>query len=441
MPRDLLAFPGEERYETARRSFNLAIDQRPKVIALPRSEQEVVAAVQIAADLELSVAPQLTGHGASSLPSLERTMLLRTDRLREVDIDLRHRRARVSAGVQWQDVVPRASRSGLAALHGTAPDVGVVGYTLGGGLSWYARRHGLAVNHVTAAELVTAGGQVRRVDHDHDADLFWALRGGGGNFGVVTALEFELVPVPELLAGALFYPLARADQVLHAWRSWLAAVPEELTSIGRILRFPPLPEVPEPLRGNAFALVEAVFLGSESDGAELLEPLRRLGPALDTVAAVGPADISGLHMDPPDPLPYVGDGQLLEHLPAGAIDEIVRLDGADSGSPLMSFELRHLGGALARQDPSHGALGAPRGTFAAFGGGMTPDPAATTAMRERLAMLRAALEPYDSGYSFPNFAMQSVDPSRFFPDAVLRRLREIRAEVDPDGVFVAKHAI
>ena len=440
--REILTFPGEERYELERQPFNLAVDQRPKMIALPRNEREVIAAVRAATDLELTIAPQCSGHAASLLPSLEQTMLLRTDRMNGYGIDLGARRARVAAGVRWGELVPRASRAGLAALHGTAPDVGVVGYTLTGGLSWYARRHGLAVNNVVAAELVTADGQLRRVDHEHEPELFWALRGGGANFGIVTALEFELVPAPEVFAGALFFPIERADQILHAWRAWVATVPVEVTSVGRILRFPPLPQIPEPMRGNAFALVEFVCLGSESDGAELVEPLRRLAPVIDTCRACRPADIRDLHMDPPEPLPYEGGAhRLLDHLPANAIEEVVGLLGAGSQSPLVTFEIRHLGGALARQEPGQGALGTLRGLFATFGGGLTPDAAAMASVREHLERLSAALAPYDSGYAFPNFALQPVDAQRLFPDSVLDRLRQIRAEVDPDGVFIAKHGL
>lgn len=438
---DILAFPGEDRYETARRAFNLAVEQRPRMIALPRNEQDVIAAVRIASALELTVAPQCTGHAATALPSLEGMMLLRTDRLREVDIDMRRRHARVGAGVRWHDLVPLASTHGLAALHGSSPDVGVVGYTLGGGLSWYARRLGLAVNRVTAVELVTADGQLRRIDHDHEPELFWAVRGGGASFGVVTALEFDLVPMPELFAGALFFPLEQADQVLHAWRSWVGSVPDELMSVGRILHFPPLPEVPEPLRGNAFALVEAVYIGCETDGAEIVAPLRRLNPVLDTFSEMRPVDLSELHMDPREPVPYDGDHQLLEHLPATAVDEIVRTVGADSGSPLLGFELRHLGGALARPESRHGAFGTLRGSFATFAAGLTPDAAATAAVRDRLEMVRAVLEPYDTGYAFPNFAMRATEATRLFPDAALSRLRQIRADVDPHGLFAAKHQI
>jgi FAD/FMN-containing dehydrogenase len=171
-------------------------------------------------------------------------ILLRTDRLRGVEIDAERRVARVRAGSKWEEVVPRASDLGLAALHGSTPDVSVAGYSLGGGVGWYARKHGLSTNSVLAIELVTADGKLRRVDHDNEAELFWALRGGGGNFGVVTALEVQLYDIPEVYAGVLFFPWERSSEVLHAWLDWTRTVPEEMTSVGRILQFPPLEELP-----------------------------------------------------------------------------------------------------------------------------------------------------------------------------------------------------
>jgi FAD/FMN-containing dehydrogenase len=438
---EVLAWPGDERYETARQAFNLALDQRPDLVALPRNEHDVADVVRFAADVGLRVAPQRTGHGATAVDPLEHALLLRTDRMRGVQIDAGRRHARVAAGAQWHDLVPDASKLGLAALHGTASDVGIVGYTLGGGMSWYARKHGLAANHVTAIEVVTADGRLRRVEHHNEPDLFWAMRGGGGSFGAVTALEFELVPVPELYAGALFFPWERSDELLHAWRAWTAEVPDELTSVARILQFPPLPQVPEPMRGRAFALVEAVYLGAAAAGAELIEPLRRLGPVIDTIGTAAPADISGLHMDPPDPVAYDGLHQLVGDLPAKAIDEIVRLAGAGSGSPLLSLEFRHIGGALGRSAPGHGALDALSGSFATFGVGVVPDADSAAAVHERLAMLRDTLEPYDVGSAFPNFALHTGNPSRFFDETTLVRLQRVRTEVDPDGLFLAKHAI
>ena len=223
--------------------------------------------------------------------------------------------ARAEAGALWQDVTVPAGEHGLAALAGTSPNVGVTGYTLGGGMGWLARRYGLAANSVTAAEIVTPDGRLRRADAEHEPDLFWAVRGGGGSVGVVTALEMTLYPVRELYAGALFFPIQRAAEVLHAWRAWTATVPDEVTSLGRILRLPPLPEVPEPLRGRAFALVEAAYLGDAGAGAALIRPLRQLGPDLDTFAMIPAPALQQLNMDPDQPMPEPGRRRVPHRLP------------------------------------------------------------------------------------------------------------------------------
>jgi FAD/FMN-containing dehydrogenase len=258
-------------WNVERLAFNILVDQQPFGIALPRSADDVSEVVRAAAANGRRVAAQRTGHNAAPLGSLAGTVLLRTAGLGGVRIDAEARRARVGAGALWGDVVPKASELGLAALHGSSPNVGIAGYTLGGGVSFYDRKHGLACNRVTAIELVTAGGEQIRVDAENEPDLFWALRGGGGSFGVVTALEFDLLPLPEILAGALLFPAEQASEVLQGWREWIAGVPEEMTSVGRLMNFPPVPEVPEPFRGKSFAVLEAIYCGDPADGEELAQ--------------------------------------------------------------------------------------------------------------------------------------------------------------------------
>jgi FAD/FMN-containing dehydrogenase len=433
-----IAFPGEPGYPAG--VFNLCVEQRPAAVARPADAGEVAAAVRWAREGGLRVAPQRTGHNAAPLGDLSRTLLLRTDAMTRVELDVPGRRARVEAGARWEDVVPAASEHGLAALHGSTPDVSVTGYSLGGGLGWYARKHGLAANHVLAVELVDADGELRRVDRETDPELFWAVRGGGGSFGVVTAIEFALLPIPEVHAGALFFPVERAREVLHAWHAFTADVPEEVTSVGRILRFPPLPEIPEPLRGNAFALVEAVVLGTRAEADAILAPLRALGPVMDTFATVPPAGIAELHMDPREPMPYAGDHQLVSALPPAAIDALVDVAGAGSGSTMVSFELRHLGGALARRAPGAGALASLAGEFCSFAVGVTPDAAAAAALEADFARVRAVLDPYDAG-AYLNFTERAASPGRFFDAATLAGLARVRAAVDPDGRFHANHQV
>ena len=310
-----VVFPDHPSWDAAREAYNLAIDQSPAAVAFPANARDVQAIVDDARSRGLRIAPQRTGHNAGPLGSLEDVILLKTDRLDGVTIDADALRARVGAGVKWEKVVPRASELGLAALHGSTPDVSIAGYGLGGGLGWYGRKHGLFTNSITAIELVTADGELRRVDADNEPELFWALRGGGGNFGVVTALEFRLFPIAELYAGALFFPWERSAEVLHAWRNWIRTVPDEVTSVGRIMQFPPFELVPEGLRGKSFAIVHAYSLGTQAEGIERLAPLRTLGPAIDTVRMVPPVELSEMHMDPPDPLPYLGEHLVLGDLP------------------------------------------------------------------------------------------------------------------------------
>jgi hypothetical protein len=310
-------------------------------------------------------------------------------------------------------------------LHGSSPDVGVVGYTLGGGLGWLARSRGLAANSVTAVELVTAEGRLVRADREHEPDLFWALRGGGGSFGVVTAIELELFPAPELDAGALFWPSERAAEVLQAWRAWADTVPDELTSLGRILHLPPLPAILEPLRGGGFVVVEAVFAGPGREGAELLRPLRRLRPRLDTFAAVAPTALQDLHMDPPEPVPGVGDGLALDDLTEGAIDAVV----TTGVPPLLS--LRQLGGALAAPSAGHGAIGSLSAGYAMFAVGFAPTPELGAAVDAALDRAKAALAPWQSERTCFNFAERGVDPARLYPRETYRRLRRVKAAYDP----------
>src|SRR4051812_35942567 len=299
-----VVMPGDPRYDEARSSFNLLVDQRPAAVAFPTDARDVAAAVALAHRLGLRVAPQATAHNQAPLGDMEDLLLLNVSRLQEVRVDPGARSVRVGAGVKWDRVGPRLSAHGLAGLHGSSPDVGVAGYSLGGGMGWLARKHGLQANAVTAFELVTADGELVRTDAEHHPDLFWALRGGGGNFGVVTAIEFEVHPVDEVYAGAYFFPIERAEAVLSTWSAMLPSLPDEMMTWASLLHFPPIPDVPAFARGRSFAVVMAAYLGRAAEGASLLRPLRDLGAERDTFAMVPPVVLSDLAMDPLDPVPF-----------------------------------------------------------------------------------------------------------------------------------------
>lgn len=435
-----LLSPGDPDWDATRQVFNLRSDVRPEAIALPRDAGEVAAAVAHARDRGLRVAPQATGHNADAHGSLAGTLLVDLRELQEVWIDPSARRVRVGAGVKWERVAPQLSEHGLAALHGSSPDVGIAGYSLGGGMGWLARKHGLQANSVTAIELVTADGRLRRVDAEHEPDLFWALRGGNGNFGAVTAIEFSVYPVEDLYAGILAYPLARAGEVMHTWAELSPGLPEEMMTWVKLLRFPDLPDVPEPFRGGAFAIVFAAFLGGAEEGAELLEPLRRLGPDLDTLAAARPAALAELAMDPPEPLPYVSDTAVLGELPAEGVEALLAAAGPGSGSTLTMVELRQLGGALERAEPTAGARARIPGEFVVYSLGVVEDDDAAAAARSQLDAVRRAVEPY-AGVDYPNFVERPVDAGGFFDSGTWERLRQVKALYDPMDVLKGNHHI
>jgi FAD/FMN-containing dehydrogenase len=433
--------PGGDDWEAATQAFNLAFVQEPALVALPANEQDVRTLVAFAHENGMQLAPQRTGHNAEPLGAMDNVILVKTDALQGVEIDVERRIARVGSGVKWESVVPRASELGLAALHGSTPDVSVTGYSLGGGVGWYARKLGLSTNSVVAIELVTADGELRRVDLENDPELFWALRGGGGNFGIVTTIEVQLYPIAEVYAGVLFFPWERSAEVLKAWHAWTKTVPDEVTSVGRILQFPPIPEIPEPLRGNNFVVVEAVMLVGEREGKDLLKPLRELDAAIDTFAMLPPVGISELHMDPPTPLPYTGEGQMLGEIDDEIIDSFVTAAGPGSGSRLVSAEIRHVGGALGRSQPHHGALDTFDADYLTFGVGMVFDEESYSSHRAALAAIRWAFYPADNGRQYLNFTEEKSDPATFYKPDNYRRLREIKRAFDPTDIFRANHPI
>jgi hypothetical protein len=437
---ELLVFPGQPGWDEARRAWNLAVDQRPAAVALPETVDDVVAAVDHARAAGLRVAVQGTGHGAGST-SLDGALLINTSRMLGVDVDADARVARVAAGSLWHDVVDAAVEHGLTALHGSAGDVGVVGYSLGGGIGWLARKHGLSASSVLSAEVVTADGDVVRADAETNADLFWALRGGGGSFGVVTEVEIALYPVPEAYAGWLVWPADRAVEVLTRWAEWTKDVPEEVTSVGRLLQMPPIPEIPEPLQGRDLVVVEAVFVGDEREGRMLLGPLLELEPEIDTFATVPVRELTELHRDPPGPAPGRGEGWMLDAFEEDVARAVVDGAAMDGTSPLLSVEVRHLGGVLGRPDPNGGALSHLDAPYAMYSLGIVTGPDAVGAIDERLGALRVETEPWLSRRRYFNFAERDVDPVSFYAQGDYGRLTAIREEVDPHGLFQAKHTI
>jgi hypothetical protein len=247
--------------------------------------------------------------------------------------------------------------------------------------------------------------------------------------------------VKEVYAGWLIFPMERAEEVLNAWRDWVDTVPDEVTSIGRLLQVPPLPDIPEPLRGRRLVVVEAAMIMDEAKASKLLKPLRKLGPEMDTFATKPATELQELHMDPPNPVPGLGDHMLLRDLTRAGIEKIVEVGGAESASPLLSIEFRHLGGALGRNEPGSGATGSLDAAFAMFAVGIAMDPVMTAALSAYLPVVKQALARYDSGREYLNFAEHRTDVRRLWTAEAYKRLRQIKAQRDPLGIFRANHQI
>ncbi len=437
-----VATPSDPDWDEARLAWNLVADQRPEAVAFADSAGDVAAVVGFAAKHDLRVAAQGTGHGAGPLAPLDGTILLKTSRMRGVEVDPDSRTARLEAGVLSLELGEAAGEHGLCGMPGSSPDVGTVGYTLGGGLSWLARRYGFACNRVEAIELVTAEGESRTVDADNDEDLFWALRGGGGGYAVVTALRVRLEPIPDIYAGALLYPAELGADAVRAYRDWAAGVPDEITSVVRFVTPPDIPDVPEPLRGTPMLTIDGACIGSEEEGRAAIAPLRELGePIMDTFAQIPAAGLSHIHMDPEQPVPGVGDGFTLRELPDEAIEAWVGMTGDGSGMPLLLSEIRHLGGALGRPADGSGALSKIDAGFVLYSVGMPMTPELAEAIPSFLDRLEQTMEPWKGEGAYFNFSEKQVPVQEILPAETCERLGEVKRKWDPDGRIVANHGV
>jgi FAD/FMN-containing dehydrogenase len=434
----------DEAYAAESATYNLAITHKPAVIVGAAGPQDVQAAVRFAAEHGLPVAVLATGHQA--VVPADGAVLITTSRMASVEINAQTRSARVGAGTRWQQVVDAAAAHGLAPLNGSSPLVGVVGYTLGGGLSpTMGRARGWAADHVYALEVVTADGERREVTPVTEPDLFWALRGGKSNFGVVTSMVFGLFPVTRLYGGALIFAGQHAADVLAAYREFTATAPDELASSAALLRLPPLPFIPEPLRGTFTVHVRVSYLGSAADGERLVAPLRAAAPALvDTVGEMPYSRFAEIHNDPVDPAPFLERSAMLRTLDAETVDALLELAGPAADCPLAFVELRHLGGALSRTPAIPDAVGNRDAAFA-FWIVALGTPADRDVTMKYADELLERLAPWFTGGKYLNF-MSTEDADAelaraAYTAADYARLRAIKAAYDPGNMFRLNHNI
>lgn len=443
-------FPADDAYDSARAGWNLVDDKHPAVIVFAESPFDVIEAIAFARAHALPIAVQATGHRETG--SAHGAMLINTSRMQELRIDPQAQTAQVGAGVKWGPVLREAQRYGLAPLLGSTTDVGVVGYSLSGGMGWLCRKYGMSVDSVLSLDVVTLDGEFRHASLEENSDLFWALRGGGGGFGVVTGIEIRLHPVSTVYAGNLFYPPHLAKEIYARYRRWIVDMPEEMTCSIVSFNFPPLPELPPALSGQSFVLVRGCYAGPVEEGEKLLDAWRNWqAPAIDDFKARPFTEADSISMDPVDPMPALLSGEWLTDLTEGVADALIRYtlppEGLlpEGGPPAFIFsEVRLAGGSIARVNPDTNAYSHREQQFIWYSVALPMDKQLGGQIKRQLALLREALTPWLTGKVYMNFLEGEEMRQRArdgYSEKTFRRLQALRARFDPDCRLISSFDI
>ncbi|MCX8024181.1 MAG: FAD-binding oxidoreductase [Thermanaerothrix sp.] len=436
--------PEDNRYHEARRAWNLAVDQYPALIVIAQTPTNVSDAIRFAGEQHLSVAATGTGHGV--IRNADKALLLNTSHLAGVRVDPIAQTAWVGAGTKWETVLSAAQMEGLAPLLGSSPDVGVVGYTLGGGFGWLGRKYGLSTDNVNYFEVVTADGEHIRASATENTDLFWGLRGGGGNFGVITGLEIRLYPVTTVYGGNLYYPMESARAAFARFRDWIANAPNELTASFVLMNFPPLPEVPEVFRGRSFVIIRGCYCGPVEQGEALLRPWREWQPPLvDDFKPMSFAEVATISNDPVDPLPALTSGAWLDHLNDDVIEVLIEHVLPHQGPPLLMFsEIRHAGGAISAVNPATTAYSHREAQYSLQVVAVVPTPEIQASASRYIDQLKQRLTPYLHGGVYLNFLegdeARERTPQGFSAEAYAR-LQRLKSKYDPHNMFAFSFVI
>jgi FAD/FMN-containing dehydrogenase len=434
--------PDDPGFAAETATFNLAVPQHPLLAIGATSVADVQAAVKFAAEYSRPIAVLATGHGA--VASASGAILINTSRMTGLSIDEEWMTARVEAGVRWQQVIDEAAEVGLAPMAGSSPQIGVIGYHLGGGLSpVLGRPLGFAADYVRALDVVTADGRLRQVTAEQEPELFWALRGGQGNFGVVTALEFDLFPVRVIYGGGMYYDGRDAIAVLEAYRSWLPQLPDQLSSSILLLRTPDLPSLPAPMRGRLVVHLRVAYLGAATYGEELLAPMRAAAPVLlDHVGEMPFSSMADIHNDPIEPFASYERTALLWDLTEEVVDRLIEVAGPDAEPTLTAVELRHLGGALERTPRVENAIDNRDAGFSVIATVAAGPEQARTA-RTALDRLVEALRPWSTGGTYLNFMSAADTPAgrvrAAYRPGTYQRLLSAKQTYDPHNIFRINH--
>lgn len=442
--RGRVAGPDSPQWDAARIAWNRRVDQQPLLVVDAEGPDDIAATVACAARHGVQVTVQSSGHGAGA--GMENAVLLRSGGLREIGVDPQRRRARVGAGVTAGELMTALSPHGLALSVGTCSDVGVAGYVMFGGVGVLGRVLGFASDRVLGADVITADGSRARADAAGNEDLFWALRGGGGGFALVTHLDLDLAPVPAAFGGQLIWPAEAAAEVFDAWASWAPGLTGDTTSFACVLQMPPAPRLPEVLRGRRIVMLTVCHAGAADQAMSLLEPVVGVGaPLVSSLRPLSVADIGALFGPAVPPAPLRIRSELLTSLPGTAVRELVARIGPASGSPLQLAQVRHLGGAFAQpaqQPGGAGVIGRTDAQFLVELTAITPGQEADVAARGYEQSVLAALSPWTTGTTLPSFADPGTDPaSRVFRPATLQRLAGVKHRYDPANVFRASFPV
>ena len=437
--------PADSGYTAACAAWNLVFTHHPFVVVVAATVNDIVEAVRFARAAGFRVAVQATGHGVAR--PADGAVLVITSRLTDVTVDPSERTASVSAGAKWGAVLAPAQEHGLAPLLGSTTDVGAIGYTLGGGMGWLGRQYGLASDSVRSFDLVTPEGVLIRASRREHPEIFWALKGGGGGtFGVVTAMEIELYPVDTVYAGNLLYPIEMARAVMTRWREWVCDMDERMSSAVVLMNFPPIEVVPEPLRGRSFVLVRGCWNGDLVDGQALIDDWRRWSePVVDMFGPIPFSMADTISQDPVDPMPGSVTTEWFDTLADEALTILIDATVPQDGPPLLLFtEIRHAGGAIRTNAAGVANARGRSGEFLCHFGGLVMGPEMGAALKGAMAATRARLTPFVNGAVYINF-LEGAEKQERTPEAYDRaafaRLGEIKAAVDADNRFCHGFAI
>lgn len=428
---------GDPGYEAARQIWNGAIDRRPAVVARCTSADHISGAVRLAQDAGLRIAVRGGGHSAPGLSTCDGGVMIDLSPMRRVEVDAENRVAYAEPGATWHDFDVATHAHGLAATGGLISTTGVAGLTLGGGIGWLQRKHGLACDNLISADVVTASGDRVHTTSEQEAQLLWGLRGGGGNFGIVSRFGFRQHPVRDVYGGMVMFPIADGPRVLRRYRDWAPELPDEFTTLVAIMTAPPAPFVPESLQGQQVVAIIGCHCGQPAEAERQLAAIRDLNPAVDLF---GPMPYTALQAMADDGAPagqrnHFRSGYAAE-LSDGLID--LMLDQASRlRSPLSQVHLHQMGGAVGRVGEDDTAFSSRHAAYAYNLIATWTDPTEDEAQIAGNRMLATALQPYSTGGVYVNFLGDegSARIRAAYGDVKFARLQRLKRAFDPGNVF------